>query len=152
MPVVIDGNNLLHSLAPKQRSRDVVRRGALEAVRHEALSVTVVFDGPPPGGGPQLEHLGRVVIRYSGGSTADDLILQLLPDGRGAANWIVVTDDRDLRLRVQQAGGQVRTLAEWRRRRPRAQRRAVRESKLSSHEVAEWEKFFATGKDDGGDW
>jgi hypothetical protein len=52
MPIIIDGNNLLHSQAKPDRSREAVRRRALEAVRHEGVSLIVVFDGPPPAGSP----------------------------------------------------------------------------------------------------
>lgn len=151
MPLVIDGNNLLHTLASNQRSRDDVRRRVLETVRHESLQVTVVFDGPPEGGSPAIENLGRVTIHYSDTSTADDVILRLLPKGSGAADWTVVTDDRDLRSRVRQAGGRVRSLAEWRRRRLPSPRRPAHEPKMSSHEVADWEKFFAAAEDDDSD-
>lgn len=151
MPLVIDGNNLLHSLALNQRSRGDVRRRVLETVRYETLRVTIVFDGPPKGGSPAVEHLGHVTIHYSGASTADDVILRLLPKGSGASAWTVVTDDRDLRSRVRQAGGHVRSLAEWRRRRPPAPRRPAHEPKMSSHEVADWERFFAAKTDDDGD-
>ena len=148
MPLLIDGNNLLHSLPLIQRSRGDVRRRVLEAVRHETLRVTIVFDGPPQGGSPAIEHLGRVTIHYSGGSTADDVILQLLPKGSDVSAWTVITDDRDLRSRVRQAGGHVRSLAEWRRRRPRSPRRPTYQPKMSSHEVADWERFFAAKSDD----
>lgn len=151
MPLVIDGNNLLHTFALNQRSRDDVRRRVLETVRHESLQVTVVFDGPPDGGSPPIEHLGRVTIHYSGTSTADDVILRLLPKGGGAADWTVVTDDHDLRSRVRQARGHVRSLAEWRRRRLPSPRRPAHEPKMSSHEVADWEKFFAAAEDDDSD-
>jgi len=151
MPLVIDGNNLLHSLPSNQRSRDNVRRRVLETVRHETLRVTIVFDGPPQGGSPAIEHLGRVTIHYSGDSTADDVILRVLPKGRDVSAWTVITDDRGLRSRVRQAGGHVRSLAEWRRRGPRSPRRPAHEPKMSSHEVADWEKFFATAEDDDSD-
>jgi hypothetical protein len=151
MPLVIDGNNLLHSLPPNLRSREEVRRRVLEAVRHETLRVTVVFDGPPRGGSPAIEHLGRLTIHYSGPSTADDVILRMLPQGSSASSWTVVTDDRDLRFRVRQAGGRVRSLAEWRHRRSRSPRRPAHEPKMSSHELAEWERFFAAAEEDGSD-
>lgn len=151
MPLVIDGNNLLHSLPLDQRSRDDVRRQALETVRNETLLVTIVFDGPPRGGSPAIEHLGRVTIYYSGSSAADDVILRMLPGGSEASSWTVVTDDRELRSRVRRAGGRVRSLAEWRRRRSHPPRRPAHEAKLSSREVADWEKFFAAAHDDDSD-
>ena len=144
MPVVVDGNNLLHSLPPQHRSRADVRRHALDLVRRESLQIFVVFDGPPPQGSPATEHLGRVTIRYAGTTAADDVIIEMLPAGREAAQWVVVTDDRALRARARSKGTTVRTLAEWRGRRPPA-RRSKHESRLSSHEIAQWEEFFARG-------
>jgi predicted RNA-binding protein with PIN domain len=149
MPVIIDGNNLLHSLPSQEQNRDSVRRKALDNVRHEGMSLTVVFDGPPPVGSPDSEHLGRLTIRYSGTSSADDLILRLLPKSGRASEWVVITDDRALRDRIHELGAQVRTLREWQSRRPRKPRRVSREPKLSSREVADWEAFFSSEGDDG---
>ena len=151
MPVIIDGNNLLHSLPSREQNRKSVRRRALDTVRHEGMSLTVVFDGPPPVGSPDPEHLGRLTIRYSGASSADDLILRLLPKAGRASEWVVITDDRALRGRVSERGAQVRTLQEWQSRRPRKPRREPREPKLSSREVADWETFFSSREDDAND-
>ncbi len=145
MPVVVDGNNLLHSLPCGGRGRDDVRRQALETVRREGLQLTVVFDGPPPSGSPGVEHLGRVTVRYSGSATADEVILGLLPEGGAASQWVVVTDDRGLRHLARQRGANVRSLAQWQRRRRTPPRRASLEPRLSSSEIAEWETFFAGG-------
>lgn len=149
MPVIIDGNNLLHSLPKNEQNRASVRRKALDVVRDGGMSLSVVFDGPPPKGSPDPEHLGRLTIRYSGASSADDLILRLLPGSTSASNWVVVTDDRALGDRVRERGAQVRTLSEWRSRRPRKSRHISREAKLSSHDVADWEEFFSSDGDDG---
>jgi predicted RNA-binding protein with PIN domain len=142
MPIAVDGNNLLHRLPLSQRTRAEVRRQALEIVRNETVQVVIVFDGPPPRGAPATEHLGRVTIRYSGADSADDVIFNLIPGGRGASQWVVVTDDRDLGARVRGKGADVRKLAEWRSRRPPT-RRADFQSRLSSREIAEWEEYFA---------
>jgi uncharacterized protein YaiI (UPF0178 family) len=148
VPIVIDGNNLLHRLKSAERRRRTVRNQVLEAVRREAMDVRVVFDGPPPAGVPPIEHLGRVQVIYSGARSADDVIVELIPPGRPAAQWIVVTDDRGLAGRVRQLGAGVRPLSAWRGRRPRAHHRRRAEPRLSSREVAEWEEYFATGGDD----
>ena len=142
MPVIVDGNNLLHSLPNEEQSRDGVRCRALDAVRSGGMRLIVVFDGPPPEGSPDPEHLGRLEIRYSGGSSADDLILRLLQRSGKASDWVVVTDDRALRERVRNLGGEVRSLGEWRSQKRRKPRHVSREPKLSSHEVADWEAFF----------
>ena len=144
MPILLDGNNLLHRLDTADRSRSGVRRQVLQATRHEKMSVTVVFDGPPPSGAPARESLGHVTVIYSGSKTADDFIVGLLPTGKAAKQWSVVTDDRGLAGRVRDRGAEVRSLAEWRgRRRQKSPGRPRVESKLSSHDVAEWESFFA---------
>ncbi|MEJ2580558.1 MAG: NYN domain-containing protein [Acidobacteriota bacterium] len=146
MPVIIDGNNLLHTLPDRQRSRKDVRRLALEAVRHEMMQLVVVFDGPAPSGCPEVEVLGSVTVRYSGSASADETILRLLPGGK-AQGWVVVTDDRDLGRRARELGASVRPLSHWRRRKPPRQRRVSTEPKLSSREVEDWETYFSV--DDG---
>ena len=148
MPVVIDGNNLLHSLPSGSNNRSGVRRQVLDAVRNEKVRITVVFDGPPPGGFPEVEHLGPVTVRYSGKTSADDVILQLIPQGSRASESVVVTDDQELRRRVRERGGTVRSLAQWRQRKPRKGRPKTHEPKLSSHDVADWEAYFSSTKND----
>ena len=67
------------SRGPTSRSRWTCSGArALETVRHEGVKLTVVFDGPPPSGSPALEHLWQVSVRYSGRSSADDVIVDLL--------------------------------------------------------------------------
>lgn len=146
MPLIIDGNNLLHSLPRGDRNRSEVRRQVLEAVRQQRVRVTVVFDGPPPTGTPELEHLGSVTVRYSGQLSADNVILDLVSAGN-AADWVVISDDRELRNLARELGAAVRSLGEWKGRRSKPRRRAGREPKLSSHEIAEWEKYFSAGRD-----
>ena len=147
MPLLIDGNNLLHSLPRSERSRSDVRHLVLEKVRHERLQVTVVFDGPPPDGSPNVEHLGRVTVRYSDSSSADDVILRVLPSGSRAPQWAVVTDDWGLRNRVRERGGRGLSLGKWHSRRPKTPRRPTHEPRLSSHDIAEWETYFSSGGD-----
>lgn len=150
MPVVVDGNNLLHTLAPGKRSRAEVRRQALEMVRAEGLQLTVVFDGAPPVGSPEVERLGRVTVHYSCGASADEIILSLLPSGRGAVDWVVVTADRGLSERVRARGAKTRTLKQWRDRKTVPPRRTSHEPKLSSRDLADWETYFSSDRDDEG--
>ncbi len=141
MPILIDGNNLLHRLPEEKRSRSDVRKLVLEQVRGERISVTVVFDGSPPPGVPKTERLGTVTIVYSGRESADDVIIRLLPND--ARSWSVVTDDRGLAAGVRRRGARVRSLARWLERRgaprrpPRARTPAVRT------DVKEWERVFS---------
>lgn len=148
MPILLDGNNLLHRLPASDRSRSSVRRLVLEATRHEKMSVVVVFDGPPPAGAPDHEPLGRVVVVYSGSVTADEVIIGRIPAGQAARQWSVVTDDRGLAARARRLGATSRTVREWMARPRPAPPRPRTEPRLSSREVAEWEKFFEGGADD----
>lgn len=150
MPVLVDGNNLLHRLPPGRRSRDEVRRLTLELVRRERLRVTVVFDGPPPPGTPPGERLGRASIRYAGSRSADDVILASLPPGDAARQWVVVTDDRELGRRARGRGSEVRSLHDWQQRLPDAPAESDRDRQLSGDEVAEWERYFAGGPEEAG--
>jgi len=148
MPILVDGNNLLYRLAAADRNRAAVRKQVLDATRHEVVSVTVVFDGPPPAGAPARESLGRVTVLYAGTRTADDVIVAMIPSGASAAQWSVVTNDRGLVSRVKNRGAKVRSLAQWQgRRRQKSPARPRVESKLSSHEIADWEAYFTDGSD-----
>ena len=112
------------------------------------MKVTVVFDGPPPAGAPSRELLGAVTVVYSDTASADDVILRHVASGASAREWVVVTDDRGLAQRVRQRGAGVRSTAEWRLPRRTRSRGQEWQSKLSSHEVAEWEEFFSSGRQD----
>jgi hypothetical protein len=122
----------------------------LDATRHERTSVFVVFDGPPEPGAAPEEALGNVTVVYSAPRNADDVIISRLPEGPPARNWVVVTDDRVLARRARDRGAAVRRLSEWRSKRPVRPHRRRAESKLSSREVEDWERFFADGRPDDG--
>jgi len=109
------------------------------------MSLTVVFDGPPPDGAPARELLGSVTVVYAGSRSADDVIVNMLPDGPAAKQYTVITDDRGLADRVRDRRAKVRRLAEWQGRRKQKPRPTKFESKLSSHDIADWEDFFAGG-------
>jgi uncharacterized protein YaiI (UPF0178 family) len=148
MPILIDGNNLLHRLPKEQRSRADVRKQVLEITRRETLSVIVVFDGPPPTGAPARESLGKATVVYSDSRAADDVIIGMLPGGAEAGQFSVVTDDRGLADRARERGAKVRRLAEWRARRKQKPRPTRFESKLSSRDIADWEAFFSNRESD----
>jgi hypothetical protein len=154
MPIAIDGNNLLHTLPHPHRSRDEVRRAVLDQCRREKMSVTVVFDGPPPGGAPATEHLGRVTILYSGSNSADDVIIGILGSAGSARSWSVVTNDQNLAARARERGASIRTLAQWKGRRGTKSNltRARPKPPLRPNEVRDWEQVFSNREeppDDG---
>ena len=150
MPILVDGNNLLHRLPLGERSRAAVRRLVLERTRGQRQRITVVFDGPPPPEAPAVEPLGPVTIRYAGSRAADDVIIAALPEGPPARQWVVVTDDRELGRRARELGAEVRSLESWRAAavRPPAVARALPERSLSKDELAEWESVFSTSSND----
>jgi hypothetical protein len=142
MPILLDGNNLLHRLPKANRTRADLRRLVLEATRNERASVIVVFDGPPPAAAAPEEFLGKVTVVYAAPKSADDVIISRLPIGPAARNWVVVTDDRGLARRARDRGAELRRLDEWHSRRSVRPQRPPLESKLSSREVEDWERYF----------
>ena len=105
--LLIDGTNLLYALAKSAGSAGAAPpaaligrlRGAIPA----ATTIELVFDGPPERGLRNERIAAGLVVRYSGGRTADEIILTIIDDVRmldgadGSAVLLVVTDDRDLR-------------------------------------------------------
>jgi predicted RNA-binding protein with PIN domain len=102
--LLVDGNNLLHALSKTSGAAPPAAligrlRGAIPA----ATTIELVFDGPPERGLRNERIAAGLVVRYSGGRTADAVILTIVDDVRlldgadGTATLLVVTDDRDLR-------------------------------------------------------
>lgn len=98
MPWVLDGNNLAAG-----RSRDEVRRAALDLARRERVRIVLFFDGAPPAGSPPVERLGAVEVRYA--ADADAAITAFL--GKSGRGWRLATDDRGLAMRARALGADV---------------------------------------------
>ena len=143
MPIVVDGNNLLHQLPHSLRSRSALRSLLLDLVRREGMQVTVVFDGGPPAGTPAREHLGRVTVLYAAPRSADEVILASLPRPPRASTFAVVTDDRRLGEQARRAGARLRPLRAWVEKLLDDPPRPQPGGPLRPDEVAEWEAFFA---------
>ena len=105
--LLIDGNNLLHALSQAAgntgASPAAALIGRLRGIIPAAVTIELVFDGPAERGLRNERIAAGVVVRYSGGRTADAVILTMIEDVRlldgadGTATLLVVTDDRDLR-------------------------------------------------------
>ena len=147
MPILVDGNNLLHRLPAGSRNRRAVRSLTLDLARSERIRVTLVFDGQPPSGSPPAESLGNVTIRYAAPRTADDVIIAALPAGGRARDWVVITDDRGLAARARGRGARVRSLRSWQERLRSAPSPGPADRPLSRSEVADWESYFSTRSD-----
>jgi hypothetical protein len=102
--LLIDGTNLLHALSKTATAAPAAALiGRLRGVVPAQVTSELVFDGPPERGLRNERIAAGVVVRYSGGRTADNVILTMIEDVRlldgadGTATLLVVTDDRDLR-------------------------------------------------------
>jgi predicted RNA-binding protein with PIN domain len=109
--LLVDGTNLLHAMQKASGAAPPTAligrlRGAIPA----SVTIELVFDGPPERGLRNERIATGLVVRYSGGRTADTVILAIIDDVRmldgadGSAAVLVVTDDRDLRHGAQMRG------------------------------------------------
>ena len=101
MPVLVDGNNLLHAAQDVEDPDHPLGRARLCEflsvwARRTGERVAVVFDGPAPG-----EALGQQIggsdisVTYSGrGVSADAVLIELIEEDSAARRLIVVTSDR----------------------------------------------------------
>ena len=100
--VIIDGNNLLHTLREHAPIAAVGRETMVRLIeRWEKTSgceVTLIFDGPAPRGGlnKQLSPEG-LRVRFSAPATADDLIVAMIRDEKDPTRLRVVTSDKAIR-------------------------------------------------------
>ena len=102
--LLVDGTNLLHAMSKTPAAAPPAALiGRLRGIIPAATTIELVFDGPPERGLRNERIAAGVVVRYSGGRTADAVILTIIDDVRlldgadGSAALLVVTDDRDLR-------------------------------------------------------
>jgi predicted RNA-binding protein with PIN domain len=112
--LLVDGSNIMHAW-PELRAllagdRDTARARLSRAVRilHdlEQVRVTLVFDGrgselsiEQPGGQATFAH-----IHTPAGTTADDVIAQVVGQARAPADCLVATDDRGERQAIEALG------------------------------------------------
>jgi len=111
----VDGTNLLYALTrgpAGERQPPAAVIGRLRAAIPAETKITLVFDGPSEPGVRGERIAGGLTVRYSGRRSADELLLQLVDDaatwseaeGPGAADVLVVTDDRALRAALHRRG------------------------------------------------
>ncbi|HEX7490664.1 MAG TPA: NYN domain-containing protein, partial [Candidatus Limnocylindrales bacterium] len=106
--LIVDGTNVLHAL---RRTADPLPAaaliGRLRAIVPAGVAVVLVLDGSPEHGLVSRRIAAGVEIRYSGRSTADELIIRLAERdfAEEAAGLLVVTDDQGLASVVRRAGG-----------------------------------------------
>ncbi len=112
-------------------------------------AVTVVFDGEED---PRVaRRYGPLEVHWSGNRSADDVIAAMA--AAAPRRWLVVTADRELARRCQDAGARVEgvdALVERTRAaaRPRAgRRRAAEKPEPSAADLAHWRDVFGNGRE-----
>ncbi len=104
MPLLIDGDNLLHAAQDagdpdRLIGRSMLCRSLGEWALRQGERVHIVFDGtaPDPALASQIGH-PAIEVSYSGaGVTADSVIARLLVSDSAARRLLVVSTDREVR-------------------------------------------------------
>ncbi len=106
MRYLIDGNNLLHTigqsgLAPTP-GRESLAKTIARWARNSGSQVTLYFDGAAPRGdlARQIEQT-EIIVRFSGGQTADALIEADVAQAKLPTQITVVTTDRAIQHQVR---------------------------------------------------
>jgi predicted RNA-binding protein with PIN domain len=148
MPYWFDGNNLIGQSAAAARADSRVRRAFLSALsachRSGGGRFLVYFDGddpnrsaPPPG----------VAIRYSAPESTDQVILRRLKEVQRPSEVIVVTNDRELMTRCQDAGA---AGLNWRqftsKMRSRSHPSPVQKDAQERVDIEDWMRYFGLDK------
>jgi uncharacterized protein len=154
---LIDGHNLIPkirgmSLRAIDDELDLIER--LQAFcRSEKRSVEVFFDKAPPGRGGTRRY-GRVTAHFiREGLTADNAIAARLKRLRkGAANWTVVSSDRQVQAEARSMKAKVVSSEEFARQMEFAAAKTGevepgKDEPLSQAEIDEWLRIFGSGKD-----
>jgi len=159
MPYLIDGHNLigkmpelnLKAIDDEVKLVKMLQRFCLVSRK----SVEVYFDDAPPGYSG-LRQYGMVKAHFvRQGQTADDAITAHLRRlGRAAANWTLVSSDRQVQKEARSLGAQVISSEEFSQQVSSAQeaRQKGNESdsgELSAEEVQEWLDLFGINGKEG---
>ncbi len=101
MPVLIDGNNLLHAAQKVGSGEHLVGRSMLCDTLGQWASrykqrVHIVFDGPEPPAAlaAQIGHAKLQVSFSGGGVSADEVVIDLVEADSAARRLLVVSSDR----------------------------------------------------------
>ena len=119
MPYLVDGNNLAHALGLSiggLADREACTRMVASFCRSQGARATVVFDGQAPDGAKTVTETHRVRILFSGGRSADEVILRLVSDSSTPRDLTVVTSDKSLGDKARHRGASVERAHEFSRR------------------------------------
>jgi rRNA-processing protein FCF1 len=112
--LVVDGTNMLYRLGSGTVMPPAAIIGRLRAAIPATITIDLLFDGV--GHGVKGRVAQQMFVRYSGRHTADEAILELTAAAGEAAGgspeayerMLVVTNDRDLRERLEARGVRTR--------------------------------------------
>ena len=149
MPLLIDGHNLIGqcprlSLDDPDDEERLVRLLVSYAAR-TGKKITVVFDPGVPTSLPRSRRLGGVEAVFAPqGSTADAAIVRRLQRARHPADWLVVTSDQALSVKVARLGARTRSAQEFASEAcaPGAADSDEKQSAPSAGEVEAWLELF----------
>jgi hypothetical protein len=116
--LLVDGTNMLYRLGAGTAMPPAAIIGRIRATIPAGISIDLVFDGI--GHGVKGRVAQQMFVRYSGRHTADEAILELTAAAGEAAGgtpeayerMLVVTNDRDLRERLEARGVRTRPI-QW---------------------------------------
>lgn len=153
MPYLVDGNNLAHALGLSiggLADREACARMVASFCRSQGARATVVFDGPAPDGARPATGTHRVRILFSGGRSADEVILGLVGDSKTPRDFTVVTSDKSLGDKARHRGASVERAHEFSRRLDRVTKGPRPSEKPSARETSDeidaWLAVFDPGR------
>lgn len=153
MPYLVDGNNLAHALGLSiggLADREACTRMVASFCRSQGARATVIFDGPAPDGARAATETQRVRVLFSGGRSADEVILRLVGDSKTPRDFTVVTSDKSLGDKARHRGASVERAHEFSRRLDRGTKGRQPSEKPSARETRDeieaWLAVFDPGR------
>ena len=113
MPVIVDGNNLLHFARQAEQEGPLLGRSLLchklgQWAQRRKERVHVVFDGPAPNRELAAQISGPIIqVSYSGSRTADAVLKSILENDSAARRLLVVSSDREIARAAKRRRAQV---------------------------------------------
>ncbi|MGM0588871.1 MAG: NYN domain-containing protein [Bacteroidota bacterium] len=112
---LIDGFNALHQMMDqRQLSHDLA--GAMNHLLSQlaqqlpgSLKADVIFDGTRPG---TITSPTSINVQFSGQQSADDVIVQRIQTTDRSTQWIVFTNDAQLKQRVRKLKAETRSISQ----------------------------------------
>jgi predicted RNA-binding protein with PIN domain len=153
MPYLIDGHNLIGKIDSIQLSEIDDERKLIELLRayfqESGRNAEVFFDNAAPTDA-RTRKFSRVKAHFvRSGETADRAIARRLSQlGRKAANWTVVSSDREVQAGARRAGANVMSSEEFARELEAPPASKAADAQPTTNEVDEWLALFGDAAGD----